>query len=365
MTTLNLPSTLTSIGPDAFKGCTGLRSVVIDANVGVSLFAGCDNISAITFGENVTSIGAASFQYLPGLTSVTISANVVTIGSEAFDGCANLSTITFLGETPPASGEIQFYGIASDYVMRVPTGSVDAYRAHSIWGNKAAHIECMPWKGSGTESDPYLIGHKDELDLLAKRTGEGNSYEGMFFKLTADISYTPSTTTSVTPIGTAQTPFAGTLDGDGHKVTVLFGRSTSYATSQYQALFSYVKGAKFRNLTVDGNIYTGDKFAGGLVGHSQGSCSFTNCHVSVAIASSVDGDGTHGGFVAYHDNGGDASGLTFANCIFDGKMLGATTLSCGGFVDYARYGAPTTFTNCLFAPSECTIGNSRSATTRP
>ena len=350
LTTLTLPSTLTSIGSEAFKGCTGLRSVVIDANFGGSLFAGCDNISAITFGDHVTSIGARAFQNLPNLTSVTIPANVQTIGGEAFDGCSNLSTITFLGTTPPETDGAQLYGIASNFAIRVPTGYVDAYRAHSIWGNKVTHIECMPWAGSGSESDPYLISHKDELDLIAKRVNEGNNFFETYFKVTKDITYDPTFLpfdngmSNYQPIGNSTVYnsiiydhyFWGCFDGDNHIISgiriysdrddlALFGRAFKYETV-------------IQNIILDDTQISGNSYIAGILG--SGSCTVTNCHVTnrVIIGAINNYCVRHGGIAGATygksvNHCTSAAKLTIADGLTKHGYFGAITGSCWGHLN--------------------------------
>jgi hypothetical protein len=73
--TLNLPSTLTSIGSYAFADCSGLTSVTIPGSV--------------------TSIGSYAFYACSGLTSVTIPGSVTSIGEYAFAGCSNLISVIF------------------------------------------------------------------------------------------------------------------------------------------------------------------------------------------------------------------------------------------------------------------------------
>ena len=98
-----------------------------------------------------------------------------------------------------------------------------------------------------------------------------------------------------------------------------------------------------------GTINTGYKFAAGIVAISNGG-SIENCQSSVTIDSSTSGDGTHGGLVADSYTGT----LDISNCLFDGKLLGTTTTSCGGIVGWHKQGT-LNITNTLFAPAEVTV----------
>ena len=98
-----------------------------------------------------------------------------------------------------------------------------------------------------------------------------------------------------------------------------------------------------------GTITTSKKFAAGIVAISNGG-TITNCRSSVTIDSSTSGDGTHGGLVADSYTGR----LDINNCLFDGKLLGENTTSCGGIVGYHKQGT-LNITNSLFAPAEVTV----------
>ena len=109
-----------------------------------------------------------------------------------------------------------------------------------------------------------------------------------------------------------------------------------------------------------GTISTAYQAAGGLATwcNEGASAYITNCRVSTIISSSVSGDGTHGGFVAYTDGK-----LYFTGCVFDGSLTGSTTNACSGFVYNSGWnGAAVSLTDCLFAPSSVTIGTGASAT---
>lgn len=194
------------------------------------------------------------------------------------------------------------------------------------------------WSGSGNSaSDPILIANANDWNTLATNVANGTNYSGKYFKLTADITVTTMVTAT----------FSGTFDGGGHTLTFNYT-----ATGNNAAPFAYITGATIKNLRVAGTINSGYKFAAGIVAISNGG-TITNCQSSVTINSSKNGDGTHGGLVAYQESGT----LTINNCLFDGELLGASTSGCGGFVGWVANNSSyhTYISNSLFAPANITV----------
>ena len=131
LTSLTIPSSVTSIGESAFYGCSGLTSLTIPSNVtsiGESAFYGCSGLTSLTIPSNVTSIGESAFYGCSGLTSFTIPSSVTSIGWGAFCGCSGLTSIYVYTEKLPNMGSDVFDGCdAKKCTVYVPKGTYDDY----------------------------------------------------------------------------------------------------------------------------------------------------------------------------------------------------------------------------------------------
>lgn len=213
-----------------------------------------------------------------------------------------------------------------------------------------------------------------------------NRFSGRTVKLGADFSVTRM-------MGSSGHEFCGTFDGN-HK-TLTFNSTDNVG---YVAPFRYVSSttpfgateispAAIHDLNVVCNITTGSEVASGLVGQVWGdldisgctvsgtittsskyACGFigeqdasttnmTNCRSSITINSSVNGDGTHCGFVGKTQSGTTAN---ISGCLFNGRLLGGTTNSCAGFVGWSN--GTTNISNSIFNPTEVTISTDNCAT---
>ena len=93
LTSLTLPSSVTSIGEFAFRYCRGLTSLTIPSGVTTIdyyAFADCSGLTSLTLPSGVTWIGGYAFAWCSGLTSLTLPSSVTSIGGHAFERCNNL-----------------------------------------------------------------------------------------------------------------------------------------------------------------------------------------------------------------------------------------------------------------------------------
>jgi hypothetical protein len=103
-----IPSSVDSIGEEAFSYCIGLTKITIPSSVtsiGNGAFNCCKGLVSITIPSSVTSIGSSAFSECTGLTSFSIPSTVTSIGNWAFFGCTGLTgdlsippLVTFIGE---------------------------------------------------------------------------------------------------------------------------------------------------------------------------------------------------------------------------------------------------------------------------
>lgn len=186
------------------------------------------------------------------------------------------------------------------------------------------------FEGEGTEASPYLIKTLDDLTALAKEVNTNTDYKytniagtayarvylGKHFRLENDIDMS---TTRFTPIGTGKWTqrFAGSFDGNGHKLT---GMNVD-VSGQYGmgGLFGAVDTVSvIKNLTMVNPVIKATYFTGGIVGWCMGS--IQNCKV---INPTIYNTGIATGGIV-----GGASGRYVNNCSVEGGEI----TGLGGFV---------------------------------
>ena len=91
-------------------------------------------MTELTLPNSVTSIGGNAFRGCSGLTELILPNSVTSIGDGAFICCSDLSKITSLAEIPPVCGSGVFDGVnKTNCELIVPIVSVIAYKQAEVW----------------------------------------------------------------------------------------------------------------------------------------------------------------------------------------------------------------------------------------
>lgn len=121
-----------------FSNCTLLESVNIPSSVtsiGRNAFAYCHYLESVTIPSSVTNIGESAFEDCRSLTTISIPSSVTSIGKRAFMDCYGLTSMYSFNPVPPQAGTYCF-GYPDKFIpLYVPEGSAEAYRNAREWRN--------------------------------------------------------------------------------------------------------------------------------------------------------------------------------------------------------------------------------------
>ena len=165
LTSVTIPNSVTSIGQSAFFGCSSLTSITIPhsvTSIGSSAFSGCtgnikvncdipsvssererpfyeSNFSQLEIGNDVKIIGDNAFKDCTGLITITIGSSVESLGDYAFNNIQKLDKIYCYAQSVPTTSRNTFENSYIDYAtLYVPASSLDAYKSTAPWKSAAS-----------------------------------------------------------------------------------------------------------------------------------------------------------------------------------------------------------------------------------
>ena len=153
LTSITIPSSVTSLDDYCFSGCSGLTSITIPSSVtslGWSCFVDCSGLTSITIPSSVTSLGETCFWDCSGLTSITIPSSVTSLGESCFRGCQNLKTVYFEGKY--CNSHYAGLEIPTTSIIMVPTEYLQEYK--NAFGSDYKYIYAWNPDGSGDDTKP-------------------------------------------------------------------------------------------------------------------------------------------------------------------------------------------------------------------
>jgi hypothetical protein len=141
------------LGIYCFDGCSGLTSITIPSSVtslGNKCFSGCYGLTSITIPSSVTLLGGGCFQGCSGLTSITIPSSVTSLGGDCFRGCQNLETVYFEGKY--CKSNYADLKIPKTSIIMVPTEYLQGYK--NAFGSDYKYIYAWNPDETGDDNKP-------------------------------------------------------------------------------------------------------------------------------------------------------------------------------------------------------------------
>ena len=134
--------------------CSGLTSITIPSSVtslGGVCFRDCIGLTLITIPLSVTSLDIECFYGCSGLTSITIPSSVTSLDDNCFYNCSNLETVYFKGKVP----KLGYYSgpeIPTTCIIKVPSEYLQDYK--DAFGENYKYIYAWNPDESGDDDKP-------------------------------------------------------------------------------------------------------------------------------------------------------------------------------------------------------------------
>ncbi len=227
--TIVFPSTLVTIGKEAFYNCLQIKSLVLPANLATIdnyAFATCNNLAGhIEFPVGLNKIGEYAFANCLALNTVRLPNSLKILNSYAFSGCSALNKVYSRIAQPFVISNV-FQNINVDADLIIPVGSLSTYQLTAGWG----YTFFKRIYEDGTSPESYLI----ILEGRVRSTGDGDT-KTLTIQASApwEIESCPSWVTPSKTSGTGSTtmqikfdPYTGSTLREGNLVIKLTGTTT-------------------------------------------------------------------------------------------------------------------------------------------
>lgn len=376
----NTTYTVTAIAPVAFRFCTRLTEVEIDAGVitiGNYAFVGCLDMQAISLPSTVATIGGGAFCKLPNLKEIKCAATTPPTWRwyDVFqvDGSTegrNPDLKLYVHESSTSA----YQAAKNDYSWTCMNTSTTPYtwgatetRSQIGWGSYFNVIRSLEQWDVDHSISIYTV---DDLINFRNKVNDGTTYNNYVVKLEADLDLSGVTWT---PIGHVNEDndnkyydFYGIFDGQGHTISYLsVGTDASYTDSDghNNGLFGGTRNATVKNLIVENATIKGNWHVGTVIAHAQGTTTVENVLVKNC---NVTGRCFAGGIIGTaEDYSSDDCVLRMNGCVVEGGSVTSVFDVCydpditvtnipycvyhpswgaaGGLIGYANYAR---FTNC-------------------
>ena len=188
------------------------------------------------------------------------------------------------------------------------------------------------------EKDCYEIASKTDWKAFCDIVGSGQNTVDA--KMTKDVDLGED----IAKVGTSNSPYGGTFDGQNHVLTVNWDAGSTNDV----APFGRVKGSTIKNLRTEGTIRSSGYYLSGLIDEATGENTVTGCVSNVNLTTSyANASCDAAGLICYIFPSGR---ITISDCLVKGSINATTEKGqkgMGGFV-FIQHGS-CIMNNCLYA----------------
>ena len=190
LTSITIPNSVTSIGEDAFQGCSSLTKTNYTGDIAGwcniefgssdanpihqshNFYINDQEIKDLVVPNSVTSIRPRTFSNCSSFTSVTIPNSVTSIGYKAFNGCNKLYHIYCYAPEPPVIEEDVFTNYNVN--LYVPCNYLDNYKYDRVFGS-FRYIQCIDSEDV-TTNDVVVTPGTNDVTITWPTEGNADTY---------------------------------------------------------------------------------------------------------------------------------------------------------------------------------------------
>lgn len=190
LTSVTLPSTITSVDGNAFRNCPNLQYVksYVDIYDDKTLIAAPVGATEFEMEMGYNSIHRNAFKFTENLTKLTLPRSLTEIGEKAFSGCKALTEMYVYCKTVPSTASNAFEGISKSAItVHVYESALNSFR--ESWGEEFTYV---------TMPDPQQISLTVNVEewgtlrsLIEEKAAEQNStiYDVVGITVTGNVCY--------------------------------------------------------------------------------------------------------------------------------------------------------------------------------
>ena len=184
-----------------------------------------------------------------------------------------------------------------EYCPKTEISHNGTLKEHDFDGNGQCRVCGLRMPKSNADGSVYYINDAGEMRILSEMVSLGRVSGNIGVDIKSDLVFTPNL--PMMPLGTADHPFQGVLNGNGHRIS---GVINYFKGADCLGFVGVAKGALqshavIANLIFDGgNSMSGATCVGGIVGYAI-NCDILNC----ASFGTLEGSNYVGGIVGYAD----------------------------------------------------------------